>query len=930
MSVSADEIRVLLTADASELQAGMEAGAESVEQATEAMQATVAQEAAAFNEAVQTKIAAMMRLDTAMAGNLGSSEGMAEAESALDAAMASGAVSASEYAAALETLNAAEVSTAAATEVSSAAFALSGGTARELGVMIGELLRGNYTRLEGSTITLANRTGLLQQVFSPTGVAIMATAGAALYLGDQLLKAEEVASAFNRAILSTGDIVGMTSGQLNAVAMQIGTFTGQTSQADVIVQKLAQSGKLTGQSLQYAAQAAANSMQLTGESADQAAREVESLAGNPTQAVVALNNKYHFLTVELYEQISTLQREGDTFGATEIAAKAFADNTSDRLDKLNDKMGFFEKQISDFKNGFNVIDQGLRKAFDPTLEEQSAAATHKAVEAQYELQQVIKANANLGGDDAKQAIENARQYADETHKAAIALRDKVKAEQDDAKQQGANSQKNTQLIQEVQEQEKLNQHLKETSLLQEKIAEAKQRIEDIHKSDPNSDSIKGISFDASGAIAGGEQWEAILKKLQREFGETKAKAVNLHKSLEEQLEISESTDQVSYQNREKYELAFWTQKLATLKKGTLQYAEAYRTIQQLTKEVDDERAQEAKKADEEELSALQENVTEAKNSAEEKKRANESAFSEGTINAQQYLDTEKSIDAQLLAAYQEYIAKKRALDAGNTAALNADAKLWSTMQTEVTDDVTQANKKAAQKSMQSWNDAAKQISNEVTQAFNQIIFRSGHTTQTMAQQAEQAAGRIIESMVDRVLENWLEGEAKKLASSLRTLLGLGTANDTQAATDIATDKAKSAALIADAAAVAGAQGIASFSGAPWPVDMGAPAFGAAVAAEAAAFGSMASAAGGWDNVPADQIAQIHKNEMVLPAHIANFVRQGAAGMQTHGAPAAGNAGVTQHLHFSAVDGKSLTRMLTSNPDAVTKAARRALIRNGRR
>jgi hypothetical protein len=57
---------------------------------------------------------------------------------------------------------------------------LSGGVARELGMMIGELARGNYTRLEGSTITLANRTGVLSTalsaILSPIGLLAIAAA----------------------------------------------------------------------------------------------------------------------------------------------------------------------------------------------------------------------------------------------------------------------------------------------------------------------------------------------------------------------------------------------------------------------------------------------------------------------------------------------------------------------------------------------------------------------------------------------------------------------------------------------------------------------------------------------------------------------------------------------------------------------------------
>jgi phage-related minor tail protein len=691
MASTDDEIIVQLTMQAAQFQAAaQEAGV-----TTEGLAAQIN----AANVDILAQGAALTRLDSAFAAPITTAKQLAAAESALDEAMRTGAISAEQQAAYLDKLSASQAAVAetaqlatAGTEELTAAQTISGGVAREVGVLIGELARGNYHRLEGSTITLANRTGLLAQVFSPMGVAIMAAAGTVLFLGDQLLKAEEIANAFNRSILATGDIVGMTSGELNGLAMQIGVFTGDTAQADELVQKLAQSGKLSGQALQYAAQAAANSMQLTGESAEQAAHEVEALGENPTKAVVALNDKYHFLTVELYEQISALQRDGDAFGAAELAAKAFADSTSDRLDQLNSKMGFFERQISDFKAGFNVIDQGLRKAFDPTLEEQSAEATHKAVQAQYELQQV-------------------------------------------------------------------------------------------------------------------------------------------------------------------------------------------------------------------------------KDAAEEKQRANENAFRNSTETAQQYLANEKAIDNDLLAAYAAYIAKKRELDAGDTKALQADARLWQTYVHAVNDDVTRSMQLAAEKTQRTWDQAASQFTHAMVNGFNQIVFAGNRTHMSLAQMAAQTGAQITESMVDQVLEQWIGAEAKKLAASLQTLIGVGTANATQAATDIATDKAKTSALVIDAVAVAGAQGVASFSGAPWPVDMGAPAFGAAMAAAAGGFGAVASAAGGWERVPHDDApALLHRNEMVLPATLADRVR----GMTEPG------GGATHNWNFSMVDGRSVTQLLRSDPHGLMKAAKRAV------
>lgn len=109
----------------------------------------------------------------------------------------------------------------------------------------------------------------------------------------------------------------------------------------------------------------------------------------------------------------------------------------------------------------------------------------------------------------------------------------------------------------------------------------------------------------------------------------------------------------------------------------------------------------------------------------------------------------------------------------------------------------------------------------------------------------------------------------------------------------------------------------------------APAAAAATFAGVEAFDNVASAAGGWDNVPADQLAQIHKNEMILPAHIADFVREGAMG-QSGGGDSAGARGDTHHWNINAMDGKSVARVLSSNPDAIRKAASRAMNPGGRR
>lgn len=89
----------------------------------------------------------------------------------------------------------------------------------------------------------------------------------------------------------------------------------------------------------------------------------------------------------------------------------------------------------------------------------------------------------------------------------------------------------------------------------------------------------------------------------------------------------------------------------------------------------------------------------------------------------------------------------------------------------------------------------------------------------------------------------------------------------------AQEKIMNAGKVASSAAVAGAAGTASFAGAPWPIDMGAPAFGAAMAADAIGYEVAASAEGGYD-IPAgvNPVTQLHQSEMVLPKEQADAVR----------------------------------------------------------
>lgn len=138
-------------------------------------------------------------------------------------------------------------------------------------------------------------------------------------------------------------------------------------------------------------------------------------------------------------------------------------------------------------------------------------------------------------------------------------------------------------------------------------------------------------------------------------------------------------------------------------------------------------------------------------------------------------------------------------------------------------------------------------------------------------------------------------------------------------------KAAAVSEIAIQAARAGAGGLASFAAAPWPINIGAPAFGAAMYAAAMAFAPAASAAGGFD-IPAgtNPITQLHEREMVLPAKHADVIRSLADG--GGGAEGGGFAPVIQ---ISAIDAAGVRDFLMTNQAALVDALRNAH-RNGMR
>lgn len=218
------------------------------------------------------------------------------------------------------------------------AMVINGGVARELGVLTGEGLRGNFTRMEGSTITLANRMGLMSKVFSATGLSIIGTGAALATFGYGAFEAYNNEQQLNAAVAQTGNFAGVTMGRVDGMAESLGTATGKAGMARDILLALAADGKVGAASFDALGQAAFDMATLTGQSAEQAKASVVSLFNGTAAGALKANEQYHFLTDATYDQIKALEEEGKQQEAVQVAAAAFHDAIGPRITEMQNQV----------------------------------------------------------------------------------------------------------------------------------------------------------------------------------------------------------------------------------------------------------------------------------------------------------------------------------------------------------------------------------------------------------------------------------------------------------------------------------------------------------------------------------------------------------------------------------------------------------------
>lgn len=220
------------------------------------------------------------------------------------------------------------------------------GVRREIGVLIGELARGNIGALRGSGITLANRAGWIDQLMTLKGLGIAGVVGGiatAVYaLGKAWYQGNQESTEFNKQLILTGNYAGKTTDQLNRMAKAVAGGGLTRGDAAGVLAKVVGSGKFSGKELEQVTRTAAVMEQTVGHSVDATIASFEKLKDAPTKASEELNSQLHYLSAAQYQYISTLEAKGQKEEAAAAAEQAYSDAMQGRMENVRANLGTIE------------------------------------------------------------------------------------------------------------------------------------------------------------------------------------------------------------------------------------------------------------------------------------------------------------------------------------------------------------------------------------------------------------------------------------------------------------------------------------------------------------------------------------------------------------------------------------------------------------
>lgn len=224
---------------------------------------------------------------------------------------------------------------------------------------------------------------------------------------------------FNKTMVLTGNYAARSAEELSNLSIQMQGLDVTRHKASDALNQVASAGAFTERSLKLVTQAALDLETSGGQAIEKTVAQFSKLQGDPVKAVVELNDKYHFLTAAVYEQIKSLEEQGDTLGASQLAMTTYASEVHKRSTEVKEDVGLLEA-------AWRALGRGAKYAWDAMLDVgREETGQQKFDELRKKLEEIENPSNSLSYAQLGAKGSEARK------KAAAALREQLKKLQDD-------------------------------------------------------------------------------------------------------------------------------------------------------------------------------------------------------------------------------------------------------------------------------------------------------------------------------------------------------------------------------------------------------------------------------------------------------------------------------------------------------------------
>lgn len=406
----------------------------------------------------------------------------------------------------------------------------------------------------------ASGRGLLSTL-KPLTLAVGATAAVAAIAATAYFQGSQEASEYAKALILTGNVAGTTADALAGMASRIDDVSGTQRQAAAALAEITNTGKFTADQIERIGAVAVLMENNVGRAVGDTVAEFVKLANEPAKAAAELNDKYHFLTLSVYDQIAALERQGDTTAAAELAIKAYADTMQQRSEAVEENLGSLER-------GWKAVKSAAAETWDAMLGIGRADSLDQRLQEAREQLAELEAspqNYDFYGRKKSDKVDVARRNVEQL--------EAQKAEQDAAAKREAERQRAQDAAVAAQREiDKLrDQSLTKVEKKEKEIAEYRRNIEKVRAANPGAVSDEQIAKDIANIEA--KYKEAAPKKDPRE-----STYASLNKQITERIAAlqaandaeSKLTDTQKFSQQLQASLADGTTKLTAAQRENIQ------------------------------------------------------------------------------------------------------------------------------------------------------------------------------------------------------------------------------------------------------------------------------------------------------------------------------------------------------------------------